>query len=237
MFKFFRHIRQSLLMENKTGRYFKYAIGEIILVVLGILIALQINNWNEAKKTKKFEHEILRDIANAIDDNYFQVDLSLRTNKASVASAQIILMALENNLPYHDSLDLHFSKSISWVSAKFNNPAYESLKSYGVNLITNDTIRGLISIYDTGWMETLAERQENYFYNTASPILTELFDKVAMRTKMKPFDYDGLKNSKKYISILNTSIANRKDQIYWYTEWKESLDMLLKTINNELNNN
>ncbi|MCA0131076.1 DUF6090 family protein [Winogradskyella alexanderae] len=237
MIKFFRKIRYELMSENKGGKYFKYAIGEIVLVVVGILIALQINNWNEGKKTKKFEHEILRDIADAIDGNFFQIDLSLRNNQAAVASANIILNALENNLPYHDSLDFHFSKSISWVSAKFNNPAYESLKSYGVNLITNDTIRSLISIYDNGWMETLAERQENYFYNTASPILTKLFDKVAMRTKMKPFDYDRLKDSQEYISILNTSISNREDQTFWYKEWKESLDFLLKTINNELKNN
>ena len=47
MIKFFRKIRQNLLMKNKTGKYFKYAIGEIILVVIGILIALQINNWNQ----------------------------------------------------------------------------------------------------------------------------------------------------------------------------------------------
>jgi len=50
MIKFFRHIRKRLLSENKTGNYFKYAIGEIILVVIGILIALQINNWNEERK-------------------------------------------------------------------------------------------------------------------------------------------------------------------------------------------
>lgn len=53
MIKFFKHIRKSLLMENKTSKYFKYAIGEIVLVVIGILIALQINNWNENKKIKK----------------------------------------------------------------------------------------------------------------------------------------------------------------------------------------
>lgn len=53
MIKFFRHIRKSLLMENKTSKYFKYAIGEIILVVIGILIALQINNWNEARKSQQ----------------------------------------------------------------------------------------------------------------------------------------------------------------------------------------
>lgn len=53
MFRFFRTIRQSLLMENKTSKYFKYAIGEIVLVVLGILIALSINNWNETRKQKE----------------------------------------------------------------------------------------------------------------------------------------------------------------------------------------
>ncbi len=59
MIKFFRHIRKSLLMEqNKTGKYFKYAIGEIILVVIGILIALQINNWNEHRKLKINEKDL-----------------------------------------------------------------------------------------------------------------------------------------------------------------------------------
>ncbi|MBT8376350.1 MAG: hypothetical protein KJO22_05740 [Bacteroidia bacterium] len=50
MIKFFRHIRFNLMSQNKTGKYLKYAIGEIILVVIGILIALQINNWNEERK-------------------------------------------------------------------------------------------------------------------------------------------------------------------------------------------
>ncbi len=58
MIKFFRNIRKSLLMENKTSKYLKYAIGEIILVVFGILIALQINNWNENRK----EQQILKNI-------------------------------------------------------------------------------------------------------------------------------------------------------------------------------
>ncbi len=53
MIKFFRKIRQNLLIENKTGKYFKYAVGEIILVVIGILIALSINNWNEKRKQKE----------------------------------------------------------------------------------------------------------------------------------------------------------------------------------------
>ncbi len=59
MIKFFRKIRQQLLTENKTGKYFKYAIGEIILVVIGISIAISINNWNEAQKNKTVEQQLL----------------------------------------------------------------------------------------------------------------------------------------------------------------------------------
>ena len=62
MIKFFRHIRYNLMEKGKTGKYFKYAIGEIILVVIGILIALSINNWNEHKK----EHQTATILAKSL---------------------------------------------------------------------------------------------------------------------------------------------------------------------------
>jgi len=60
MLKFFRKIRKDLLSDGKTGKYLKYAIGEIVLVVIGILIALQINNWNENRKDARMEIQVLR---------------------------------------------------------------------------------------------------------------------------------------------------------------------------------
>ena len=69
MIKFFRHIRKSLLMENKTSKYFKYAIGEIVLVVIGILIALSINNWNEQRKDRKLENELLVQLQSEFESN------------------------------------------------------------------------------------------------------------------------------------------------------------------------
>lgn len=62
MIKFFRKIRQNLLLENKTSRYFSYAIGEIVLVVIGILIALSINNWNEERKAAIQEEIVLKSL-------------------------------------------------------------------------------------------------------------------------------------------------------------------------------
>jgi hypothetical protein len=62
MIKFFRRIRQQLLGEDKTGKYLKYALGEILLVMIGILLALQVNNWNEERKDRVEEIIILESL-------------------------------------------------------------------------------------------------------------------------------------------------------------------------------
>ncbi len=69
MIKFFRKIRQKLLVENKLSLYLIYAIGEIVLVVIGILIALQINNWNEERKANISENKALIALKNEFDKN------------------------------------------------------------------------------------------------------------------------------------------------------------------------
>jgi len=211
-----------------------YAIGEIILVVIGILIALSINNKNEARKLKQFEYGILQDIETSMKENFYQLDLCLNANKEAILSVDLILKHLEENLPYNDSLDFHFSRALNWCSPVLNNAGYESLKTYGTNLITNDSIRENLGIYDVGLMETLARRQEEYFFNTASPVLTELFDNVTPNARMKPFDYEQLKNSKKYISILKTSKENRKQQNKWYDQEQHILLSLSEMIKTEL---
>ena len=62
MIKFFRQIRQNLLTQNKLSKYLLYAVGEIVLVIIGILIALQINNWNINVKNNNLKKEILKDV-------------------------------------------------------------------------------------------------------------------------------------------------------------------------------
>ena len=82
MIKFFRHIRYNLMKTDKTGKYFKYAIGEIVLVVIGILIALQINNWNEKRKEKLIERELLTyTLENLKTDSLSLVGLINRTGR------------------------------------------------------------------------------------------------------------------------------------------------------------
>jgi len=70
MIKFFRQTRYDLMEKNKTGKYLKYAVGEIVLVMIGILLALQINNWNERQKIEKKHQEL---ILSLIEDFEFNV--------------------------------------------------------------------------------------------------------------------------------------------------------------------
>ena len=72
MISFFRKIRQNLIMENKTGKYFKYAIGEILLVMIGILLALQVSNWNQNRINSQKESLLLKELHEEFSNNQTQ---------------------------------------------------------------------------------------------------------------------------------------------------------------------
>ncbi len=82
MIKFFQRVRHQMLTDNRISKYLLYASGEIILVVIGILIALQINNWNEGQKALKVEEELLVSLEKEISNNIEQLDLYKKRNEA-----------------------------------------------------------------------------------------------------------------------------------------------------------
>ncbi|WP_273567484.1 DUF6090 family protein [Maribacter halichondriae] len=83
MIKFFRKIRQNLLSEGKTGKYLKYAIGEILLVIIGILIALQINNWNDIRIERKELNIALHAMIEELNENLQFLETEKKTSKKS----------------------------------------------------------------------------------------------------------------------------------------------------------
>lgn len=91
MIKFFRKIRQNLLSEGKTGKYFKYAIGEIILVVIGILIALQINNWNENRKEKNSLKILTENLHNEFTTNLKELEIDLIRMRRKISAGNELL--------------------------------------------------------------------------------------------------------------------------------------------------
>ena len=140
MIKFFRHIRQSLIMENKTSKYFKYAIGEIILVVIGILIALQINNWNQQHQQKNEELKQLKALKLEFEKNAITFDsISKHHTENEDATLRLINSTKIYTITEFDSLYLKTVYNYNFDPSK---GIYNSLINSGnIELISNETLK------------------------------------------------------------------------------------------------
>ncbi len=159
MIKFFRHIRQTLIMENKTSKYFKYAIGEIVLVVIGILIALQINTWNENTKDRRYEFEILKNLKSELIPNLKQVKAKQQDCFDDMAAIKYILNEISSknkSIPSKklDSLTMAISNFPTFDP--FHGVIDEIIASGKINLIRNDSLRLKI----TSWKGLCEDAEE-----------------------------------------------------------------------------
>lgn len=253
MIKFFRKIRQNLLSEGKTGKYLKYAIGEIILVVIGILIALSINNWNEREKLKVEEVKFLKNFKQSLIADIEFNNFRFEKYELTKESISILLNHIEQDLPYQDSLKYHFGRITNTWTPKINTEVFEALKSKDLNLISNDDLRDkLISYYS--WSSNVLDAQINKYvqriedanstiFNTRFNALwngnykkyrvTENFDDLSL--EMIPNNYNELKEDKEFKYFLRSL----KNQFYWDIEVtqndiNEKINDLLKSIDSEL---
>jgi predicted RNase H-like nuclease (RuvC/YqgF family) len=145
MIKFFRKIRQNLLMENKTGKYFKYAIGEIVLVVIGILIALQINNANENRKISETKKEYYRQILLDLDKEIDNINTRIILLDTSIVSLNNYFQNLKNpNLKPIQLIKQLKKVEFNFEYISFNSNTTQTLESTGEIKIIPKNIRNLI---------------------------------------------------------------------------------------------
>jgi hypothetical protein len=149
MISFFRRIRQKMLSENKLSKYLIYAFGEIILVVIGILIALQINNANENLKKLQFEITILENIKEDILADKLDFELNLNYIKVEIANEQRLLDFMFNKVP-HQTDDISFIDALGIdMLVVFHNASFNNLQNNDIGLISNnDLYKKLTRFYD-----------------------------------------------------------------------------------------
>lgn len=202
MISFFRKIRKALLMQNKTTRYLAYAFGEIILVVIGILIALQVNNWNEEKKLRAFEKDILI----LLDQNLYSDSLALSLELAQAELANRLTDSLLNQVEkkvYNEQLNLWLGKIVAFERFKSQSSAFEVLKSKGFETIQDEALRlNLITYYDQSLFKTYQaiDDVEDSFNQDWIPIVkTDMVDFVYL-TRIIP------RNSKQFFESPSTIV-------------------------------
>ena len=134
MIKLFRKIRYKLMSENKTGRYFKYAMGEIILVVIGILIALQINNWNERQKKGQLQNEYKSSLMIDYTKDTLQLNRHLLSNKERLQKLDTVVNNIETGVykRVEDYVDIFLQEDVGIrVTNIYNTNSFNLLISNG----------------------------------------------------------------------------------------------------------
>ena len=183
MIKFFRHIRQNLLNQGKTTKYFKYAIGEIVLVVIGILIALQINTWKEQNQYRKLEKQILNSLNIEFKSNLQKIKQSIEDYEQTEQALRFLMSKMKANSEELSKYNIDSLIAVSVDVFDFRptqNTLTEVLSTGNLNLISNDSLK-----YDLiQWSAELNEISEawstldDFNQNALFPYLTK---NVSMR--------------------------------------------------------
>lgn len=201
MLRFFRQIRHRLLTENRFSKYLLYAVGEILLVVIGILIALQINNWNEDQKERETEVKVMIEMVENLEANILRLQSMIARCDADNQSADLIISVIDNNLSYSDSLNMHFYYALNPVDERafLSYVGFESLKNVGFEIIRDDQIKKkIINLFEGVYRDLQAKY--NRVNLTSTPNLSDyrdrnfLFQVDTVRDQIghMPWDFDHL---------------------------------------------
>ena len=131
-------------MENKTGKYFKYAIGEIVLVVIGILIALQINNWNENRKSSKIRNNYYEQVLQDLAKDTIYINRNIINLDSCISKYQNYLEKLPKAESTNDVISLMGTLDWTFGYTNFNTNTIESLISTGDIKLMPDEIRNAL---------------------------------------------------------------------------------------------
>ncbi len=188
MIPFFRKIRKKMADDNRPLKYARYAIGEIVLVVIGILIALQINTWNEERIEKRKEQAVLKGLHQTFSENLENLNNIIAISEAAFQSSKTLLTLLSPNASDYtntevDSLIFHM---INYSTYDPSTGAVDNIINSGkLNIIQNETLKTNIS----NWSGMLDDTKKdidianNHSFNV---ILIYLNDKINLKNVAVP---------------------------------------------------
>ena len=210
MFRLFSRTRQKLLSDGRTLRYLGYAIGEILLVVIGILIALQINNWAEDRTDRSFERKTLLQIhRNLKQDNVKLTGIVANREKAILAIDAITTIEDPGNPP--GELGQWFADVMNFDRFHSITNAYEVLKSRGLDLIQDDELRFALGIYYDGLASEIPQHNkdlETAFNDTWVPMIINDFDDFEWMVRAQPSDPVRLLRDRRLSNTLRLERSN-----------------------------
>ena len=233
MIKFFRKIRYDLMEENKTGKYLKYAIGEIVLVVIGILVALSINNWNTKKIEKREEISSLKNIKRQINDDKNVISGIIDYNDLYYKQYKYANQVIEqNDRSKIDTLGKIALKLYKYSDYNRSSNIYQNLINSGeLKLLKNRDIIEKIQRLEEAYIY-MNRMEKIHFDVIMSGVHLDIQEsiKFADRSVRKPEELYGVDFQNHFIGMMGIMIE--KDEIYHRAI--NEIEIITKLIDEEL---
>lgn len=199
-----------LIQQDRLKKYFLYAVGEILLIVTGILVAFQINVWKEQAANKKLQLILLKSIHADVSENINRIHETLKVDTLTIGNNRELLRILKDpESVYHDSMDVLFGTMVRFMNFYPLSLGYESLKSKGLDLIENEALRYQISyLYEFIYSQnqTYSQGRSDWFQRS-NDITIQSFETGSSIFLRHPNDFEALKKNQEFINYLALSIA------------------------------
>jgi hypothetical protein len=176
MIKFFRNIRKKLAAQNKVAAYLRYAIGEILLVVIGILIALQVNNWNQERKNLKEGKLIKQNINEEFIKNQDLLKESRNLNEAALSANKLLINLIGAEKPELEKYNLDSIFNCSLMAETYlptSNSLMDIMQSGRTNLLNNTELKNTIQSWNAALdlFKEYYRLQANWYNNQYMPYM------------------------------------------------------------------
>ena len=238
MLRFLRHFRQRYLAGNQFGRYLLYALGEVLLVMVGILLALQVDNWNEQRKERRDELELLEALKTDLVLTRNEMDTIVEYNQKYLKGYRQIYDSIEEDRPYSPVLDSAFTDLDIWATPYLSTMTYETIQNRGIDIIQNDSLkRHIVQFYNVDFKsitEDVVKWEWSFSQNTTQPIMVEYVRRNLNTGLARPNDFEVLKRNAAFRNFLSILITIRGDNIDYSLRAKAAAERLIGHIDNEL---
>lgn len=237
MIKFFRRIRQRLIGEGNLKRYLLYSLGEIILVTIGILLAFQVNSWNEKRKERVLELNTYSELINDLNTTVKSMHIEEEELNSQL---YLVYNSVKNKAPLTDSLKNAFSTYMLFHPVYFRDNTYQSLRQKGMEILSNESIKTkLVDLYETDfkWYSdghmpisiTLVNKAMNFY----SKHFESNLENPSNISKATPNDYEALLDNQEFLNNLSIMIAIRKGLLNWKRNTEKKINSLVEEIEKE----
>ena len=226
MINFFRKTRKKMADDNKPLRYLRYALGEIALVVIGILIALSLNNWNDIRKDNAKEKIILQKLKSEYTSNLKQLNQKISMRKDAAESANWLLKRFDLNdfNEKRDSIDYHIARTLFYPTYDPNTGITDELINTGnIYIVDNDTIKTFLANWSASVIDL--KQDENTYETFVSTIYTQfLIENYQFRNIVNEMRNNEELNNKYKTSFTKVDIQRGKKFNYTLQKIEDNQD-------------